>query len=234
MNLYGNLVESVEFEYDKMQELKKTEQKSLLKLRHKKSGTRYLFRQYQGSAEVYRKLLPVTCRHLPQIYEVAEQDGTVAVLEEFVQGDTLQFLLEADVLSAKKVRDIAIQLCQALWVLHSMGIVHRDIKPENVILRGDEVVLLDFDAARIYKREHSTDTVVLGTIGYAAPEQFGWTQSDERADIYSMGILLNVMLTGKHPAKELAPGRWGHIVQHCPMMNPKKRYKNVKQLMEAL
>ena len=115
-----------------------------------------------------------------------------------------------------------------------MGAVHRDIKPENVIIRGSEAILIDFDASRIFKSGINQDTQILGTTGYAAPEQYGITQTDERADIYSLGVLLNIMLTGKHPSKELAIGRLGHIVQKCTMVNPKKRYKSVLYLMEAL
>ena len=119
-------------------------------------------------------------------------------------------------------------------MLHSLGAVHRDIKPENVIIRGSEAVLIDFDASRLFKDGNPADTQVLGTTGYAAPEQYGIAQTDERADIYSMGVLLNVMLTGRHPSKELAGGRLGRVVQKCTMVNPSKRYKNVLYLMETL
>ena len=75
---------------------------------------------------------------------------------------------------------------------------------------------------------------VLGTTGYAAPEQYGLSQTDGRADIYSLGVLLNVMLTGEHPSATLAKGRLGRVVHHCTAMNPQKRYQNVLSLMEAL
>ena len=84
-----------------------------------------------------------------------------------------------------------------------------DVKPENIILRGSEAVLIDFDAARLHKPEHEMDTQILGTTGFAAPEQYGLSQSDLRTDIYSVGILINVMLTGEHPSKKLAEGENG-------------------------
>ena len=166
--------------------------------------------------------------------EAAEQDGMVAVLEEYIQGDSLAYLLEGALFSPAEARKIVLQLCNALWVLHKLGAVHRDIKPENVIVRGREAVLIDFDASRIFKSETNHDTQILGTTGYAAPEQYGITQTDERADIYSLGVLLNIMLTGKHPSKELASGRLGRIVQKCTMVNPDKRFRSVLYLMEAL
>ena len=98
----------------------------------------------------------------------------------------------------------------------------------------EEAVLIDFDAARIYKNENREDTQILGTTGFAAPEQYGLSQSDGRADIYALGVLLNIMLTGEHPSRKLASGRMGRIVQRCTMVNPEKRYKNILHLMEVL
>ena len=234
MDIYNDLLDALNREYDSLKELKASERGRVSVIRHRQSGTRYVFRQFEGNSEVYQRLLTVSCPNLPQIYEVGERDGKTAVLEEYIQGDTLAFLLAGDVLTAKEAKNITMQLCSALWVLHSMGAVHRDIKPENVVLRGDEAVLIDFDASRIFKNESETDTRILGTTGYAAPEQYGISQSDERADIYALGVLLNIMLTGRHPSRELAFGRMGRIIQKCTMTNPKKRYKNVLHLMEAL
>ena len=234
MDIYSSLLETIEREYDTIRQIKESRRGTVLAVRHRQNGSRYIFRHFCGSSEVYQKLLPISCPYLPQIMEVGEKDGKTAVLEEYIQGDTLSEILECDLMTPAEARQILSQLCTALWVLHSMGAVHRDIKPDNVILRGSEAVLIDFDASRIYKNELQADTQILGTTGYAAPEQYGLSQSDGRADIYALGVLLNIMLTGKHPSRELASGRMGYIVQRCTMVHPRKRYKNVLHLMEAL
>lgn len=234
VTLYESLLEAVTTEYDMLHVLKQSPRGTVSIVRHKKSGTRYVFRRYSGSGEVYRRLLPVLCPHLPQIMEAAEQDGQTAVLEEYVQGDTLAELLMGARLTEREARQVTMQLCQALHVLHSMGAVHRDVKPENVILRGSDAVLIDFDAARIYKDESESDTQVLGTTGFAAPEQYGIFQSDERADIFSLGVLLNIMLTGKHPSREMTAGKMGRIVRKCTMTAPEQRYQSARALMEVL
>lgn len=234
LTLYESFLEAVTTEYDTLRVLKQSPRGTVSVVRHKKSGTRYVFRRYSGSGEVYRRLLPVLCPHLPQIMEAAEQDGQTAVLEEYVQGDTLAELLMGARLTEREARQVTMQLCQALHVLHSMGAVHRDVKPENVILRGSDAVLIDFDAARIYKDESESDTQVLGTTGFAAPEQYGIFQSDGRADIFSLGVLLNIMLTGKHPSREMAAGKMGRIVRKCTMTAPEQRYQSARALMEVL
>ena len=234
MTLYESFLEAVTTEYDTLRVLKQSPRGTVSVVRHKKRGTRYVFRRYSGSGEVYRRLLPVLCPHLPQIMEAAEQDGQTAVLKEYVQGDTLAELLMGARLTEREARQVTMQLCQALHVLHSMGAVHRDVKPENVILRGSDAVLIDFDAARIYKDESESDTQVLGTTGFAAPEQYGIFQSDERADIFSLGVLLNIMLTGKHPSREMAAGKMGRIVRKCTMTAPEQRYQSARALMEVL
>ena len=228
------MLSSIETDYETVKTIKHSERGSVSLLQNKQNGTRFIFRHYRGNGEVYWKLLGISCPNLPQIMETAERDGMVAVLEEYIQGDSLAYLLEGALFSPAEARKITRQLCNALWVLHQLGAVHRDIKPENVIIQGSEAILIDFDASRIFKSDTNQDTQILGTTGYAAPEQYGIAQTDERADIYSLGVLLNIMLTGKHPSKELASGRLGRIVQKCTMVNPEKRYKSVLYLMEAL
>ena len=214
--------------------LKRSLRGSVHLLRHEAGGQRFVLRRFTGNAEVYRRLLHCTCRNLPAVYEVASQGEENLVLEEYIQGDNLGELLQGALFTAEETRNIVTQVCRALWVLHSLGAVHRDVKPENVILRGDEAVLIDFDAARLHKPELESDTQILGTAGFAAPEQYGLSQTDRRADIYALGILINVMLTGQHPSQRQAEGRLGRVVERCTRVNPARRYPNVLRLMEAL
>lgn len=232
--IYQYLLSSIRQEYETVKVLKDGERGSVVLLRHRRTGKRFVFRRYRGNGDVYSKLLEVSCPNLPQIMEVAAQGENVAVLEEYIQGDSLSFLLEDSLFTQAETSKIARQLCSALWVLHSFGAVHRDVKPENVILRGRQAVLIDFDASRIVKDAQPSDTQVLGTTGYAAPEQYGIAQTDARADIYSLGVLMNVLCTGKHPSVELAGGRLGRIIQKCTMIAPNHRYRSVEALMEVL
>ncbi len=232
--MYSWLSNTLKTEFETVRLLKERPKGSVQLIRHRSTGQCFILRRFAGNGEVYRRLLDCSCRHLPLIYEAAEEDGENIVIEEFIQGDTLDFLLQDALFSPAETRQIVRQLCRALWVLHSLDAVHRDIKPENVILRGSDAVLIDFDAARLHKPEVETDTQILGTTGFAAPEQYGLGQSDARTDIYSMGVLMNVMLTGEHPSKKLAEGRMGRVIERCTRMNPDKRYKNALRLMEAL
>ena len=231
---YSWLSEQLRTEFEEVRLLKESPRGSVRLIRHNASGKQFILRRFQGNGEVYRRLLDCSCPHLPLIYEAAEQDGENIVIEEFIQGDTLDFLLRGALFTPQETKKVVRQLCQGLWVLHSMAAVHRDIKPENVILRGSDAVLIDFDAARLHKPEAEADTQILGTTGFAAPEQYGLGQSDTRTDIYSLGVLMNVMLTGEHPSKKLAEGRMGRVIQRCTQVNPAKRYRDVLRLMEAL
>ena len=232
--IYDFLTEQIQTEFTRVKELRTTERSCIFLVRHNRTNRLYIFRQFEGSAEVYRKLLFLECPNLPRIYEAAEKDGKAAVLEEYIEGDNMQEMLKGALFTESESRSIVRDLCGGLWVLHRQGAVHRDIKPENVILRGERAVLIDFDASRVFKRDRTADTVVLGTTGFAAPEQYGMGQSDRRSDIYSLGVLMNVMLTGQHPSHKLAAGRFGRIIRKCTMMDPASRYQSVLDLMEVL
>lgn len=232
--IFAWLENTIQTEFEVLCILKESSRGTVRLLRHRATGQRFILRRFTGNGEVYQKLLNCSCANLPTVLEAAVRGTENLVLEEYIEGDTLGFLLQDALFSPEETRRIVLQVCRALWALHSMSAIHRDVKPENVILRGGEAVLIDFDAARIHKPGTETDTQILGTTGFAAPEQYGLSQSDIRTDIYAMGILINVMLTGEHPSKKLAGGHLGHVVGRCTHVNPQKRYKNVLRLMEVL
>lgn len=233
-SLFSYVQQHLNVDFSLVRVLKEESDAKILLLRHSVSRQLFVLRDFAGNPEIYRELMTVSSPFLPRVYEVASQDGRLLVLEEYIQGDTLYSILEHSLFSPGKARRITLQLCNALRILHSFGAVHRDVKPENIILRGDEAVLIDFDASRTQKPSGTSDTVVLGTTGYAAPEQYGLAQTDNRADIYSLGVVLNVMLTGDHPSVRLAKGHMGRVIRRCTMTNPDQRYPNVLRLAEAL
>lgn len=230
----SSLQKIISSEYTVEKEIKRSNRGSVSLVRNRISKQRFIYREFAGESEVYYKLLEIESPYLPRIEAVEEEDGVVFVLEEYIQGDTLAFLLEYGSLPEDQAKHIMVQLCDALEVLHECGIVHRDIKPENVILRGDEAVLIDFDASRVQKLEKDTDTRTMGTAGYAAPEQYGLAQTDDRSDIYALGVLLNEMLIRQHPSKRLAEGNYLPIISKCLEINVDRRYTSVGKLRDAL
>lgn len=232
--MFHHLLESATAELAVERELKRSENGAVILLRDRTTGERMIYREFNGSPEAYRKLRTIHSQHLPRVYAVAVREGTVCTLEEYISGDSLAAILQSGTLPLETVRQIALQLCAALKELHGAGVVHRDIKPENILVRGQDAVLIDFDASRLTKPEHDTDTQIMGTAGYAAPEQYGFSQTDARADIYAMGILLNEMLTGRHPAKSLAEGELRPVIEKCIEVNVDKRYASAEDLTAAL
>ena len=103
-----------------------------------------------------------------------------------------------------------------------------------MITKENRVVLLDFDSARRFKLYQVEDTRCLGTPGYAAPEQYGVCQTDDRTDMYSLGIVLNLMMSGEHPSKKIVGGKWRKIVERCTNINPEKRFATGRDLIKAL
>ena len=232
MDEYQQLEENLITEYFFVNNLKNTEEVVVNVLQNKINGQRILVKYFNGSADVYKKLLTFSHANLPKIHQVVQSDSKCIVVEEFIDGITVGETLEVETYSNSAVKKIVIQLCDVLSMIHQNGIVHRDIKPENIIVENNgRVRLLDFNISRFNKENQSKDTLMLGTTGFAAPEQYGISETDARSDIYSIGILINVMLTGDHPSKKLCTGKWRKIVNKCTRINPKERYSSVKELM---
>ena len=206
----------------------------VLRLRNKERKTDIVLRSFPKPITAYEKLLNIRCTNLPEIYDVLEMDDGQIVLEEYIDGLTVAEVMEIDRYRPSGARKVLLGVCDALAALHEMGIVHRDVKPENVMIDNHgRVVLIDLNVSRI-ESGASKDTVVMGTVGYASPEQLGLSQSDARTDIYAVGVLYNVMLTGQHPSVTIAPGKVGRIVRKCTAINPHERYQTADDLWAAL
>ena len=206
----------------------------VLRLRNKKNGRDLVLRSLPKYSEAYEILCGIRCENLPEIYDAIPLDDGQIVLEEYVDGITVAEVMQAGKYRYWGARKVLTDVCSALSVLHSRGIIHRDVKPENVMVDGNgRVVLIDFNASR-KESTASKDTKIMGTVGYAAPEQLGLSQSDARTDIYAAGVLLNVMLTGKHPTEVFPRGHAGRIVRKCTALNPSNRYQSAKELAAKL
>jgi len=194
-----------------------------------------VLRQYPSAVEAYDILKSFRCANLPEVFESLRFSDGQIVIEEYVSGITVAEILETGKYTFKGAKKVLTGVCSAVCALHSLGIIHRDIKPENVIITKEGAVkLIDLNASRLPSPDKARDTVALGTVGYAPPEQYGISQSNFTADIYAMGILLNVMLTGEHPGVKLARGKAGSIVLRCTSVSPDKRFQSAEKLMSAL
>ncbi|WP_210364459.1 serine/threonine-protein kinase [Bacillus sp. REN3] len=184
---------------------------------------------------------------LPKIYDIIESEGDIYVVMDYIEGESLKDRLKRDgKIPAKEVIEWAKQLSDVLGYLHSRQpypIIYRDMKPDNVMLTPEgKIKLIDFGIAREFKTENLSDTTNLGTKGYAAPEQISGRQTDARTDIYSLGITLYHLVTGKNlsePPFEIRPIReWDsslpegleHIINKCTQAEPANRYQICEEL----
>lgn len=186
----------------------------------------------------YDTLKRMSSPYLARVEEVFVFERYGMVIEEFINGETLEAVLKkAGPMPEWLVLKYMHQLCMALYHVHVNGIVHRDVKAANILISRDGTLkLIDFDISRVYRKDAPQDTVILGTAGYASPEQFGFHQTDARTDIYACGVLMNVMLTGCFPNEVLYGGsqRLNNVIRICTMIDPGKRYQSIIQLKDDL
>lgn len=211
--------------FEKVKVLSKSEKSTVCLIREEGGEQFFIRKTLRGKHPVYTELQRLKHPFIPELYEVHVSDTETIIIEEYIEGQTLGNME----LSHKQFLQIVEELCTVLDFLHVNGIVHRDIKPSNIILAIDgHIRLIDFDAARMPKEDMEQDTTLLGTRGYAPPEQYGFAQTDERSDIYALGMTLKQLLGGG-----IGKSRYGKIIQKCTNLNPDKRYQTVGQVRRA-
>lgn len=176
---------------------------------------------------------------LPAFIDEYQNDTLICIVREYIEGTPLdRYIAERDLTEAQIVA-LCVKLCDILIYLHGLEppVIHRDIKPQNIIVKEDgEIFLIDFDIARTYDKEAEIDTQFIGTRTYAPPEQYGFAQTDGRADIYALGILLCFLLTGNTDIKKakIANKRLAFIMNRCASFSPQERFSNVANVKKAL
>lgn len=181
--------------------------------------------------------------YLPRVYQYLRTESSTIVVMEYVSGSTLDIWAEAHGYGVSAAEAIFPQLCAAVEALHTQftpSIIHRDLKPSNVMVSADGTVkLLDFGIAREYREGAERDTRFLGTRAYAPPEQFGFKQTDERSDIYSLGMILYHLLTGETPRAALheegfvdarIPERLRTVLLQATAFDPDQRFSRAGEL----
>ena len=176
---------------------------------------------------------------LPHFFEQYQNDRILCVVREYIEGEPLDEYVNDRQLTTRQIVSFGIQLCDILSVLHGRTppVIHRDIKPENIIVKPDgTLTLIDFDISRVYRDSAGRDTVFFGTKGYAPPEQYGFGQTDNRADIYALGVLLRWMMTGveKENANVTIHPRVRKVIDRCTAFSPEERYQDAAEVKRDL
>ena len=191
---------------------------------------------YNESVFSVLKVHPIT--NMPLIYCLHEENSQLTVIEEYISGVTIQELLDnGKHFDLSEMTSILISVCHALSELHSFtpAIIHRDIKPSNIMLTPENhVFVLDMNAAKFTNTSQSCDTVLIGTNGYAAPEQYGFRSSDAKTDIYAVGMLIKTLLASSLDKHSYAVQQLESIAQKCTMLEPDSRYHSVSELTNQL
>lgn len=175
--------------------------------------------------------------NIPRIYELVEDEFQLIVIEEYIDGTSLSSILEQGTLPEAEAVRIVKALCEIVASLHGCNppIIHRDIKPSNILLTEDGMVkLLDLNAAKPYAGAEDRDTRLIGTAGYAAPEQYGFGSSDVRTDIYAIGVLMAELVHGSFSRSRLTNWPYDSIAEKCTRLDPKLRYASVGEVRAAL
>ena len=196
----------------------------------------------RNEMEIMKKMADRKLSGIPKAYRIFEENGEVYLVREYIEGMSLaQMVLQKGGISEAEICRISRKICQTAEQFQNPDepMIHRDIKPENIVVTpGCEVVFIDFGTMRSYKKDGSRDTFVVGTRGTAAPEQYGYTQTDQRTDVYAIGQTMLYMVSESYEMNQLSEcavsRRMKKIIEKACSFEPDKRYGDAAQLRRAV
>ena len=196
----------------------------------------------RNEMEIMEKMADRKLSGIPKTYRIFEENGEVYLVREYIEGMSLaQMVLQKGGISEAEICRISRMICQTAEQFQNPDepMIHRDIKPENIVVTpGGEVVFIDFGTMRSYKKDGSRDTFVVGTRGTAAPEQYGYTQTDQRTDVYAIGQTMLYMVSESYEMNQLSEcavsRRMKKIIEKACSFEPDKRYGDAAQLRRAV
>lgn len=197
------------------------------------------------SISVYERLMKAEIRGVPHIFEVISCDGFGLVIEEYVQGRDLNRLIEDGSGYLRNISNIDLIISGIVDILESLGnmnppIIHRDIKPANIMMDDKKnIYLIDFNISREHDGSKVHDTVAMGTRGFAAPEQYGFSESDIRTDFYGLGATIKYILDNISHYQTFLPDEEREAIfrvfaDKCMMLDKKDRFQNVAEIRAFL
>ena len=196
----------------------------------------------RNEMEIMKKMADRKLSGIPKAYRIFEENGEVYLVREYIEGMSLaQMVLQKGGISEAEICRISRKICQTAEQFQNPDepMIHRDIKPENIVVTpGAEVVFIDFGTMRSYKKDGSRDTFVVGTRGTAAPEQYGYIQTDQRTDVYAIGQTMLYMVSESYEMNQLSEcavsRRMKKIIEKACSFEPDKRYGDAAQLRRAV
>lgn len=196
----------------------------------------------RNEMKIMEKMADRKLSGIPKTYRIFEENGEVYLVREYIEGMSLaQMVLQKGGISEAEICRISRKICQTAEQFQNPDepMIHRDIKPENIVVTpGGEVVFIDFGTMRSYKKDGSRDTFVVGTRGTAAPEQYGYTQTDQRTDVYAIGQTMLYMVSESYEMNQLSEcavsRRMKKIIEKACSFEPDKRYGDAAQLRRAV
>ena len=196
----------------------------------------------RNEMEIMKKMADRKLSGIPKAYRIFEENGEVYLVREYIEGMSLaQMVLQKGGISEAEICRISRKICQTAEQFQNPDepMIHRDIKPENIVVTpGGEVVFIDFGTMRSYKKDGSRDTFVVGTRGTAAPEQYGYIQTDQRTDVYAIGQTMLYMVSESYEMNQLSEcavsRRMKKIIEKACSFEPDKRYGDAAQLRRAV